>query len=84
MFLETSGVEEATQFADQIRRFFATNSLKFLQTGELLGRVGLSIGVARLRSEDDSESWFNRADQLLYRAKESGRNCVMVERILNS
>lgn len=82
VFLETNEVEEATQYANEIRRFFATNSLKFLQTGEMLGRLGLSIGVARLRSEDDSESWFNRADQLLYRAKESGRNCVMVERVL--
>jgi diguanylate cyclase len=83
VFLQTKETEEASQFANEIRRFFATNSLTFLQSGELLGRVGISIGVARLRTEDDRESWFNRADQLLYRAKESGRNCVMVERILN-
>ncbi len=83
VFLQTKEAEEASQLANEIRHFFATNSLKFLQSGELLGRVGLSIGVARLRTEDDVESWFNRADQLLYRAKESGRNCVMVERILN-
>ncbi len=83
MFLCGESADEASQIADEIRRFFSTNSLTFAQTGQMLGRIGLSIGVARLRPDDDRESWFRRADQLLYRAKESGRNCVMVERALD-
>lgn len=80
VFLNTNNVEEATEFADQIRKFFSTNSLRLARSKESLGRIRLSIGVARLRPDDDASSWFDRADGLLYRAKESGRNCVMVER----
>lgn len=35
-----------------------------------------SFGVTTLRAEDTVESALHRADQLLYRSKQSGRNCV--------
>lgn len=39
-----------------------------------------SVGVAILRFDDTRNSWFERADKLLYAAKKSGKNCVMCER----
>lgn len=36
-------------------------------------RLHLSAGIAELRSEDDSVSFFERADEALYRAKEAGK-----------
>jgi diguanylate cyclase (GGDEF)-like protein len=37
------------------------------------GRLFLSAGVTDLRPEDDSVSFFQRADEALYRAKEAGK-----------
>ena len=37
------------------------------------GRLRLSAGIAEIRSGDDSISFFERADEALYRAKEAGK-----------
>ena len=36
-------------------------------------RIHLSAGIAELRSEDDAKTLFERADEALYRAKETGK-----------
>jgi diguanylate cyclase (GGDEF)-like protein len=36
-------------------------------------RIHLSAGLAELRPEDDAKTFFERADEALYRAKESGK-----------
>ena len=41
--------------------------------------ITVSIGVARRRQDEDGESWFRRADAMLYEAKLSGRNAVRVD-----
>ena len=43
-----------------------------------IGKVTLSCGVAQLQEEDTLSSWFMRADEALYKAKEDGRNKVVV------
>jgi diguanylate cyclase (GGDEF)-like protein len=43
------------------------------------GRVLLSAGVAELRPEDDPVTFFKRADDALYRAKQAGKGRVAVE-----
>ncbi len=40
-------------------------------------RVTVSVGVAAFR--DDRRAFFNDADRALYRAKASGKDCVVVE-----
>jgi len=37
------------------------------------GRIRLSAGVAELARDDDSKSFFERADDALYGAKEAGK-----------
>lgn len=39
-------------------------------------KLTLSIGVAEYRTNDTPEKWVSRADNLLYKAKEAGRNRV--------
>lgn len=46
---------------------------------EGVGNISLSFGVAEARYEDTPESWFRRADEMLYRAKREGRNRVCME-----
>ncbi len=50
---------------------------------ESVGPLSVSIGVAQARADDSPESWFRRADELMYRAKEEGRNRVVVESDVN-
>jgi len=42
-------------------------------------RMTASFGLAQRISGETYDSWFNRADQALYRAKNHGRNCVMTD-----
>jgi diguanylate cyclase (GGDEF)-like protein len=41
-----------------------------------IGAISLSAGIADLRPDDDSTSFFQRADDALYRAKERGKSQV--------
>jgi diguanylate cyclase (GGDEF)-like protein len=37
-------------------------------------QISVSLGVARLRDEDNPQALFKRADQAMYKAKKNGRN----------
>jgi diguanylate cyclase (GGDEF)-like protein len=41
------------------------------------GRLHLSAGVTELRADDDAISFFERADEALYRAKDAGKGTVV-------
>lgn len=42
-------------------------------------RVTISIGVALAKDDESFDQTLKRADELLYKAKEAGRNCAFVE-----
>ncbi len=65
--------------ADHVRRAVMTKELMKRSTGEHLGRVTVSIGVAVLQNGDTAQSLIERADNCLYTAKRCGRNRVMCE-----
>src|SRR5690606_40455349 len=48
------------------------------------GTVTVSIGGAMLRPDEDWNSWLQRADACLYRAKGSGRDCIILDCELTS
>ncbi len=83
VFITCDQPHEGLELANELHQHFAGKYLTKRTTGETLGNVTLSIGLALLRSEDTSESWFDRADKLLYSAKKGGRSCVMAERKLD-
>lgn len=41
--------------------------------------ITISAGLAQLRKDDNTETLFKRADAAMYRAKEAGRNCCLIE-----
>lgn len=44
-----------------------------------VGSVTISLGVAERSPDETQSSVFERADQALYKAKQSGRNCTVVD-----
>ena len=72
-------LRSAITVADHIRRAVMTKELMKRSTGEHLGRVTISVGVATLQKCDTAQSLIERADTCLYAAKRSGRNRVISE-----
>jgi diguanylate cyclase len=77
--LPRTALREAITVADQIRRSVMGKELMKRSTGEHLGRVTISIGVATHRRGDTVNSLIERADACLYAAKRNGRNRVICE-----
>ena len=65
--------------AEHIREAVYSKELVKRSTGENLGRITISIGVAEWRRGDTAQSIVERADVCLYAAKRGGRNMVKSE-----
>ncbi|HET9716707.1 MAG TPA: GGDEF domain-containing protein [Pseudolabrys sp.] len=79
VILPNTILRAAITVADQIRCAVMAKELMKRSTGENLGRVTISAGVASLRESDTAQSLIERADACLYAAKQGGRNRVICE-----
>ena len=79
IILPTTGLRAAITVAEHIRSAVMTKELMKRSTGEHLGRITISAGVATLREGDSAQSLVERADACLYAAKRNGRNRVVSE-----
>jgi diguanylate cyclase len=77
--LPNTVLRAAITVADHIRCAVMAKELMKRSTGEHLGRVTISVGVAMLRPDDTPQSLIERADNCLYAAKRNGRNQVVGE-----
>jgi diguanylate cyclase len=77
--LPNTVLRSALSVADHIRRAVMSKELMKRSTGQNLGRVTISLGVASLRKGDSPQSLIARADACLYAAKRNGRNRVICE-----
>jgi diguanylate cyclase len=77
--LPRTGLQQARVVGDHIRRAVMGKELMKRSTGEHLGRITISVGVATFRPDDTAQSFIGRADAGLYAAKRNGRNRVICE-----
>ena len=69
-------LDNAWDFAEQLRLKVQALRIKARGTDQLLDRVTASFGVALAKPDDTLESLLTRADDALYQAKRNGRNQV--------
>jgi len=76
VILPNTLLADAITVAEQIRASVETKKIVKKSTGESLGQITISIGVAQFISTESAEEFLARADAHLYGAKEGGRNRV--------
>lgn len=79
LLLPRSSLTEAAALADHVRRAIRERKLSRRSTGEIIGHVTASFGIACARPGETSADLIARADRCLYASKEDGRDRVTVD-----
>jgi diguanylate cyclase len=78
LIFENRDAETAAELLDRAREMLAERNLLARDTQAEIGNVSFSGGIAELRSGENSTALLMRADNALYRAKETGRDRVLI------
>ncbi len=76
VLLKKISMDSAKIVSERIRE--NVEKLKNMHEGQELG-VTISLGYTSLNKNDSEITWFDRADQAMYLAKENGRNCICMK-----
>lgn len=79
IIMPQSNLDTAQEVAEAIRQTIEAKKLIRRTTGEPLGQVTVSFGVALYRCGESMLTFIERADSCLYYSKQSGRNRVTLE-----
>lgn len=78
MLFEGLNAEQAGRIVNQVRADLEDRRLVAKQSGEPIGQVSFSAGVASLTPRENGRQMLRSADEALYKAKGEGRNRVIV------
>jgi diguanylate cyclase len=70
-------IQGAHNLSEQIRAELENKKWMHHRTGQPIGKVTASFGLAQLRAGEKSDELLERADASLYEAKAAGRNCIV-------
>jgi diguanylate cyclase len=79
IILPRTRLAAAAHITDEIRTQLETKQWMLSASGQRIGTITASFGVARLRRGEDPEALIKRVDAKLYEAKISGRNRVAID-----
>lgn len=80
VFFPAPSRQAASDLLNEMLGKLKTQPLVFGENNQSIGTLSFSVGAAHLDQHDDALEWFNKADRMLYSAKELGRNCAIVYR----
>jgi diguanylate cyclase len=78
ILFEAIDEKSACASLDQVRVELSERSFTNRETGEPIGQVTFSAGISSLSGDGDARAMLRRADTALYRAKQSGRNQIII------
>lgn len=79
VILPSTELDDAIRLANQLRLKVESKKLVKKSTGDILGTITMSTGIAIFDPGEPLAGFVQRADACLYAAKRSGRNCVVTE-----
>jgi diguanylate cyclase len=79
VLLPHTKIDGARFLGEQIRSELESKKWMHHKTGQPIGKVTASFGIAQLRDGEEPDALIDRADAKLYEAKAAGRNCVKSE-----
>lgn len=79
IILPDTKIDDAIEVAKNLCGLMASREVRKRGSGDHLGRVTLSIGVAHRHSGETAQALIEAADTCLYAAKKAGRNRVVSE-----
>ncbi|MDF1747332.1 MAG: GGDEF domain-containing protein [Alphaproteobacteria bacterium] len=84
LILPSTKLFDAKTVCDNIRNSVSTKRIRNRTTGEEMGNITLSIGIAVFKPGESLADFINRSDEGLYFAKGNGRNQSVLETQLES
>lgn len=79
ILLSETGIDGAKAVGQKIRKALSTKEWKLKGTGERMGKITVSMGIARYELNEPEENLIKRADDALYMAKDKGRNQIVTQ-----
>jgi diguanylate cyclase len=79
IILPDTSLQAAHALAEDIRQSVLRRELVKRSTGESLGKITVSVGVASFRHGEAGTAFLERADQCMYVAKRTGRNRTVTD-----
>lgn len=79
ILMNDSTLQQAQDCAEILRTALKQAKLKRRGTNEVLPEITASFGIAQYRSGENLDDFINRADDMLYKAKQAGRDQVITE-----
>lgn len=77
LLIPNQSLKASCHIGEIIRSSIDKLVIKDKKTGDTLNNISISVGVAQYEKGESIENLIKRSDELLYEAKNAGRNCVM-------